>query len=115
MILTVERHLDLYGWKDRLTDQQRSRVDLLSKIARLNDSLREAEKKLETEKDKRKKKEKSLMKLAKELKKRTSQKDKDADRLEEVRYCVVSRSQLYGMRYLVPGMIQPSDKSISRP
>jgi hypothetical protein len=70
---------------DAERDKERSRQELLSKIVRLTDLLMVAEKQLLTEKEKRKKKEKTLMKLAKELKRRMSQKDKDSDRIEEVR------------------------------
>lgn len=71
--------------QDRLSDQQRSRVELLSKISSLTKALREAERKYFTERERSKKKGKSLVKLAKELKKRSAQKELDADRLEEVR------------------------------
>ncbi len=76
---------------DDQRDKDRSRLELLSKIARLTDLLAVAEKQLSMEKEKRKKKEKTLMKLAKELKRRMSQKDKDTDRLEEVRTYSVFR------------------------
>jgi septal ring factor EnvC (AmiA/AmiB activator) len=69
---------------DAERDQERSRQELLSKIARLTESFSEAQQQIKDEKDKRKKKEKSLLKLAKELKKRNLAREKDEDRLEEV-------------------------------
>lgn len=71
---------------DAQLDQERSRQQLLSKIARLTETLNEAQQQVQEEKDKRKKKEKSLLKLAKELKKRNLVREKEEDRLEEVRY-----------------------------
>ena len=71
--------------QDAQLDQERSRQELLSKIARLTDILNEAQQQVQAEKDKRKKKEKSLLKLAKELKKRNLVREKEEDRLEEVR------------------------------
>ena len=71
--------------QDAELDQERSRQELLSKIARLTDILSEAQQQVQAEKDKRKKKEKSLLKLAKELKKRNLVREKEEDRLEEVR------------------------------
>ncbi len=71
--------------QDAELDQERSRQELLSKIARLTDILNEAQQQVKAEKDKRKKKEKSLLKLAKELKKRNLVREKEEDRLEEVR------------------------------
>ncbi len=70
--------------EDAQLDQERSRQELLSKIARLTDILNEAQQQVQAEKDKRKKKEKSLLKLAKELKKRNLVREKEEDRLEEV-------------------------------
>jgi len=69
---------------DAQRDKERSRQELLSKIARLTDTLTDAQKQIQTEKDKRKKKEKSLLKLAKELKKRNIVREKEEDRLEEL-------------------------------
>lgn len=69
---------------DAERDQERSRQELLSKIARLTESFSEAQQQIKDEKDKRKKKEKSLLKLAKELKKRNLAREKDEDRLEEL-------------------------------
>ena len=70
---------------DARRDKERSRQELLSKIARLTDTLNDNQNQIRTEREKRKKKEKSLLKLAKELKKRNLQKEKDEDRMEEVR------------------------------
>ena len=64
---------------------ERSRQDLQDKINKLTEMLREAEQQISEEKDKRKKKEKNLMKLAKELKKRNTQREKDLEKMEEVR------------------------------
>jgi NADH dehydrogenase/NADH:ubiquinone oxidoreductase subunit G len=71
--------------EDAARDPDRTRQELLHKIARLTIMLKEAEELNMTEKDKRKKKEKNLMKLAKELKKRNAQKEYDNERMEEVR------------------------------
>jgi septal ring factor EnvC (AmiA/AmiB activator) len=78
---------------DAQRDKERSRQELLSKIARLTDTLTDAQKQIQIEKDKRKKKEKSLLKLAKELKKRNVVREKEEDRLEEVcrGKCIVER------------------------
>jgi hypothetical protein len=70
--------------RDARRDKDRSRQELLSKIARLTDQLKDVQSQVEVEKDKRKKKEKSLLKLAKELRKRNTQKGRDTDRMEEV-------------------------------
>ena len=70
---------------DAQRDQERSRQELLTKIARLTETLNDTQEQIQTEKNKRKKKEKSLLKLAKELKKRNSIREQEADRLEEVR------------------------------
>jgi septal ring factor EnvC (AmiA/AmiB activator) len=87
---------------DAQRDKERSRQELLSKIARLTATLTDAQKQIQTEKDKRKKKEKSLLKLAKELKKRNVVKEKDEDRLEEVcrEKCVVERLLVKNERIL---------------
>lgn len=69
---------------DAQRDQERSRQELLSKIARLTDTLKEAQEQIQFERDKRKKKEKSLLKLAKELKKRNLVKDQEEDRCAEL-------------------------------
>ena len=69
---------------DALRDKERSRQELLDRIATLTDTLNEAQAKIMVEREKRKKKEKSLMKLAKELKKRNALKERDEDRMEEV-------------------------------
>ena len=74
---------------DARRDKERSRQELLSKIARLTETLNDTQKQIQTEKDKRKKKEKSLLKLAKELKKRNLQKEKDEDRMGKVRICML--------------------------
>lgn len=70
--------------EDSRRDHSRSPQELLAKIARLTDLLRVAEEQISTEKDKRRKKEKSLLKLAKELKKRNQIRDKEMERMEEV-------------------------------
>jgi hypothetical protein len=70
---------------DPHSDQAKSGQELLSKISRLTELLREADEQSTLERDRRKKKEKSLMKLAKELKKRISQQETDKDKMEEVR------------------------------
>ena len=70
--------------EDSRRDRSRSPQELLAKIARLTDLLRVAEEQISTEKDKRRKKEKSLLKLAKELKKRNQIRDKEMERMEEV-------------------------------
>ena len=87
---------------DAQRDKERSRQELLSKIARLTATLTDAQKQIQTEKDKRKKKEKSLLKLAKELKKRNVVREKDEDRLEEVcrEKCVVERLLVKNERIL---------------
>jgi hypothetical protein len=70
---------------DAARDKDRNRKELLAKIARLTDMLKDAEKAVEVEKEKRKKKEKNLFKLAKELKKRNLKRESDLERIEEVR------------------------------
>ena len=70
--------------QDAQLDQERSRQELLSKIARLTGTLNDAQMQVQAERDKRKKKEKALLKLAKELKKRNLAREKEEDRLEEV-------------------------------
>ena len=72
---------------DARRDKARNRQELLSKIARLTDQLKDTEKQLSVEKEKRKKKEKNLVKLAKELKKRNQKRENDLERIEEVRRC----------------------------
>lgn len=69
---------------DAQLDKDRSREELLSKITRLTSNLNDLQKQVQFERDKRKKKEKSLLKLAKELKKRNVIKERDEDRFEEV-------------------------------
>lgn len=71
-------------------DAERSRNELLTKIARLTDMLKEAEEQIAIEKDKRKKKEKNLLKLAKELKKRNIEREREKDKMEEVRSYLLS-------------------------
>jgi hypothetical protein len=83
----VKFEMDEEELEDAKLDADRSRQELLAKIARLTDLLKDAENQITMERDKRKKKEKNLMKLAKELKKRNQQKENDMDRLEEVRTC----------------------------
>lgn len=87
---TVKFAMDEEELEDAELDAERSRQDLLTKIARLTDMLKEAEEQITTEKDKRKKKEKNLLKLAKELKKRNIQREADKDRMEEVRLWSIS-------------------------
>lgn len=69
---------------DAQLDKDRSREELLSKITRLTTHLNDLQKQVQFERDKRKKKEKSLLKLAKELKKRNLIKERDEDRFEEL-------------------------------
>jgi len=69
---------------DAQRDQERSRQELLVRIARLTETLKDAQQEIKMEKDKRKKKEKSLLKLAKELKKRNLLKEQNEDRFEEL-------------------------------
>jgi len=66
-------------------DSFKSKPELMAKISRLMELLRQAEEVTSIEKDKRKKKEKNLLKLAKELKKRIAQQVADKERIEEVR------------------------------
>lgn len=77
---------------DPQLDKSKSTQELLSKVSRLTEMVQEAEEIATLERDKRKKKEKSLLKLAKELKKRNTQKEMDNEKMEEVRrrkkYCV---------------------------
>jgi hypothetical protein len=67
------------------SDEAKSQQELLSKISKLTGMLREAEEQSALERDRRKKKEKSLLKLAKELKKRNAQQETDEEKMEEVR------------------------------
>jgi hypothetical protein len=76
---------DVAEQRDARRDKERSRGELLAKIARLTDMLKDAEKAVDVEKEKRKKKEKNLLKLAKELKKRNQKRESDLERMEEVR------------------------------
>jgi hypothetical protein len=72
---------------DLLDDKQdsgKTHTELLNKIQRLTKELKQAEIDVSGEKAIRKKKEKTLMKLAKELKKRNEQRDEDVERLGEV-------------------------------
>jgi len=66
-------------------DKSKSKQELLAKISRLTELLREAEELASIERDKRKKNEKNLLKLAKEMKKRNAQQEADKHRIEEVR------------------------------
>jgi hypothetical protein len=78
---------DIMGKSDLLDDKQdisKTHAELLNKIQRLLESLKKAEIDISGEKAIRKKKEKSLMKLAKELKKRNQQRDQDVERVGEV-------------------------------
>ena len=93
---SVKFEIDEAEREDARLDAERSRQELLSKIARLTDMLKEAENQISLERDKRKKKEKNLMKLAKELKKRNLQKEKDMDKMEEVSRSIVDET---GVRY----------------
>jgi hypothetical protein len=82
----VKFEMDEDEKEDARLDVERSRQELLSRIQRLTEMLKNAEEMVQAERDKRKKKDKNLMKLAKELKKRNSQKETDMDRMEEVRF-----------------------------
>eukprot|EP00529_Nitzschia_sp_RCC80_P022324 CAMPEP_0113465236 /NCGR_PEP_ID=MMETSP0014_2-20120614/13632_1 /TAXON_ID=2857 /ORGANISM="Nitzschia sp." /LENGTH=486 /DNA_ID=CAMNT_0000357381 /DNA_START=117 /DNA_END=1577 /DNA_ORIENTATION=- /assembly_acc=CAM_ASM_000159 len=73
-----------HEWISDQQQQHQSKVELLEKISRLQRQLQTAEQKYETERQRSKKKSKNLVKLAKELKKRSVQKQRDADRLEEL-------------------------------
>jgi hypothetical protein len=75
---------DVAEQRDARRDQERNRKELLSKIARLTDMLKDAEKAVDVEKEKRRKKEKNLLKLAKELKRRNQKRETDMERIEEV-------------------------------
>lgn len=75
---------DIAEQREAHLDKERSRKELLTKINRLTDTLKDAEKALEVEREKRKKKERNLLKLAKELKKRNQKRDSDLERMEEV-------------------------------
>ena len=81
---TVKFAMDEAELEDEQLDNTRSRQDLLDKISRLNQMLKDAEEQISVEREKRKKKEKNLIKLAKELKKRNAQKEVDMARMEEV-------------------------------
>lgn len=70
------------AWKDA---NERSKSELLGKIQNLQEQLLEAQSLAALEKEKRKKKEKTLIKLAKELKKRNVQREQGLERMEEVR------------------------------
>lgn len=83
---TVKFADEIHDETDALRDKDRTRKELLAKIARLTDMLKDAEKAIEVEKEKRKKKEKNLLKLAKELKKRNQKRESDLERMEEVRH-----------------------------
>lgn len=69
---------------DASSDDTKSRQELLSKVSKLTQLLKKAEQQSVLERNKRKKKEKTLLKLAKELKKRNSQQLTDQERIEEV-------------------------------
>jgi hypothetical protein len=66
------------------SDTEKNHEELILKVAKVMDKLKQAEMDLSAEKAIRKKKEKNLMKLAKELKKRNLQKEGDAERLQKV-------------------------------
>lgn len=70
---------------DPKSDTSKSKQELLEKVSKLSDMLRDMEAQVSLERDKRRKKEKYLFKLAKELKKRNAQQEVDKERLEEVR------------------------------
>lgn len=72
---------------DPKSDASKSRQELLTKISRVTELLRQAEELAVIEKDKRRKKEKNLLKLARELKKRNAQEISDKARIEEVGHC----------------------------
>lgn len=69
---------------DDAQDSGKTHAELLKKTQRLVEALKQAEIDVSGEKAIRKKKEKSLMKLAKELKKRNEQRVQDVVRLGEV-------------------------------
>ena len=77
---------DDFGLSNPEVDASKSKQELLSKIARLTEVLREAENQVSVEQSKRKKKESNLLKLAKELKKRIAQQEMDKEKIEEVRF-----------------------------
>jgi hypothetical protein len=104
---TVKFAMDEEELEDAELDAERSRQDLLTKIARLTDMLKEAEEQMTTEKDKRKKKEKNLLKLAKELKKRNIQREADKDRMEEVRLWSISLGVMVTCQILTLLLLHP--------
>jgi hypothetical protein len=69
---------------DDRQDSAKTHAELLSKTQRLMEAVKKAEVDVSGEKAIRKKKEKSLMKLARELKKRNEQRAQDVERLGEV-------------------------------
>jgi hypothetical protein len=86
---TVQFALDNDGMGDPEIDSSKSKQELLSKITRLTDMLREAESQVALEQNKRKKKERNLLKLAKELKKRIAQEESEKEKIEEVGFLVL--------------------------
>jgi len=83
-VKSVKFAMDQAEIEDAKKDGQRSRHELLNKISRLTDMLKESEDHIAAERDKRKKKEKNLMKLAKELKKRNAERERELEKMEEV-------------------------------
>jgi hypothetical protein len=69
---------------DDTQDSGKTHAELLDKTRRLLDALKKAEIDVSGEKVVRKKKEKSLMKIAREMKKRNEQRALDLERLGEV-------------------------------
>jgi hypothetical protein len=81
---TVQFAIDEDGLSNPETDASKSKQELLAKITRLTEVLREAENQVAIEQTKRKKKERNLLKLAKELKKRITQHELEQEKIEEV-------------------------------
>lgn len=80
----VQFEVDDDSLRSSEVDASKTKQELLSKITRLTEVLRETENLVSIEQSKRKKKEKNLVKLAKELKKRIAQHDVDKAKIEEV-------------------------------
>ena len=76
---------DVIGSSSDTPDADKTHAELLTKIQTLMERLQQAEVDYSAQKSLRKQKEKSLMKLAKELKKRNEQRDEILERLDEVR------------------------------
>ena len=89
-VKTVKFAMDEAEIEDAKKDAARNRQELLARIARLTEMLKAAEDQISLERDKRKKKEKNLMKLAKELKKRNAEREREMERMEEVCFIAIS-------------------------